>query len=205
MHLLFEERRAKLDIAARALSEPGALPHDMAVLREALHMATILRQHAEDSDAIAAAHSEAVYKMASEDDHKSMNAVTREEIDARLETIEVKMDSRIASIAGKIDAFLVRAEGHEKVLELIGQKAADAAQSAAASADRASGLKGTMWLTSITTIIAVLGIAFAAYFGTQQSNIGIVQAVIAAVDSTKPVLASPIHINGARQDGSGKK
>jgi len=37
---------------------------------------------------------------------------------------------------------------------------------AVAAAESAANLKQTLWITSISTILAVLGIALAAYFGT---------------------------------------
>jgi hypothetical protein len=111
-----------------------------------------------------------------------MNSPSREEIDAKLETIEVKMDARVASIESKIDLFLASAAGTEQSLKHLAEKAVSASESAASSAERAGGLKSTLWITSITTVIAVLGIAFAAYFGTQQSNQGIVQTTLSAYE-----------------------
>jgi hypothetical protein len=129
----------------------------------------------------------------------SMNTPTREEFNLKFEAMEVKMDGRVASIEAKINAFLDRTDANEKILSLridqavtaaenasgAADRASSAADRAASSAERSGGLKSTMWLTSITTILAVLGIALAAYFGTQQSNIGIVQATIAAFESGK--------------------
>jgi hypothetical protein len=129
----------------------------------------------------------------------SMNTPTREEFNLKFETMELRMDGRVASIEAKINAFLDRTEANEKILSLrldqavtaaenasgAADRASSAADRAASSAERSGGLKSTMWLTSITTILAVLGIALAAYFGTQQSNIGIVQATIAAFESGK--------------------
>jgi hypothetical protein len=142
-----------------------------------------------------------VDKAPSPDEDSIMNSQTIELMDAKLETIEARMDGRIASIEGKIDALLARIdegskrnEETQKVFALLGEKAVAAAESAAASADRASGLKSTLWVTSITTILAVLGIALAAYFGTQQSNIGIVQSTIAAFDAGKSAGNQPTAI-----------
>src|SRR5471032_2876965 len=100
-----------------------------------------------------------------------------------IETEDLCMDTRVASIEGKIDAFLAQSEGTAKLIEAISLRAAVAAESAAKSADRAGGLKATLWITSLTTILSVVGIVLAAYFGTQQSNIGIVQSTIAAFES----------------------
>lgn len=115
--------------------------------------------------------------------NREMNAPTREEFDAKLEAIEARMDGRVARIEGKIDSFLAQLQGNEKAMQLLAEKAAMAAQTAGDAANRAGGIKSTLWITSITTILSVLGIALAAYFGTQQSNIGIVQSTIAAFES----------------------
>lgn len=44
----------------------------------------------------------------------SVNTPTREEFDAKLETIEARMDGRVASIEGKIDVLLVKMDEREK-------------------------------------------------------------------------------------------
>jgi zinc transporter ZupT len=70
----------------------------------------------------------------------------------------------------------VQSAGRERAIELLAERAV-------AAAETASNLKQTLWVTSITTILAVLGIALAAYFGTQASNIAIVQTTLAAFES----------------------
>ncbi|VVE79354.1 hypothetical protein PSP31120_02191 [Pandoraea sputorum] len=102
-----------------------------------------------------------------------MNAPTREEFEAKLETIEARMDGRVARIEGKIDAFIAQSAERDKRIELL-------AVSAAKSAEQAATLKSNMWLAALTVVLAVIGTVVAAYFATQSSNIGIAQAVTAA-------------------------
>jgi hypothetical protein len=123
-----------------------------------------------------------------------MNAPTREEFNAKLEATEARMDARVASAVGRIDTLAAQLVANEANMARLSERAVAASERAAAAseqaaaaaerasraADGASGLKSTMWITSITTILAVLGIAFAAYFGTQASNIGIVGSTISA-------------------------
>jgi hypothetical protein len=126
--------------------------------------------------------------------NETMTDISRQELDAKLEAVEARMDARVATIASKIDLFLAKSENSEQVLRLISQQAVDASVSAAASAERAGGIKSSLWITSITTILSVLGIALAAYFGTQQSNLGIVQTTISAFESGRnagPPIVTP--------------
>jgi uncharacterized protein YjgD (DUF1641 family) len=139
-----------------------------------------------------------VDKIGSASEDLDMATITREEFDAKLETIEARMDGRVTRIEGKIDALLTKIEGSakrseetEKVFRLLSERAGDAANTAANAATKASELKSSLWITSITTILSVLGIAIAAYFGTQQSNQAIVQTMLAAFDSGKGMNVQP--------------
>jgi hypothetical protein len=128
---------------------------------------------------------------------RDMNAPTREEFNAKLEATEARMDARITSASGKIDTLVAQMAANEAGMSrlseravaaseraaLASEQAAAAAERAAAAAVDAGGLKSTMWITSITTILAVVGIAFAAYFGTQSSNLSIVGSTISAFEA----------------------
>jgi len=50
-------------------------------------------------------------------DDRPMNEITREEINAKLEALESRMDSRVSSIGGKIDAFLAAQAERDKAGE----------------------------------------------------------------------------------------
>lgn len=99
--------------------------------------------------------------------------ITRNEFNAEIKAIEARIDSKIADIRGDFKAYMAEGRERDKRLELI----ATSAEKAAASA---SNLKGHLWAACIAVIIAVLGTVVAAYFATQQSNIGITQSVISA-------------------------
>lgn len=108
------------------------------------------------------------------EDHAPMS--TQSEIDLKIENMQLRMDGRLSSIEGKMDALAAQVSGSERAMALLAERAVAAAESA-------GNLKQTLWITSITTILAVLGIAFAAYFGTQASNIGIVGSTISAFEA----------------------
>jgi hypothetical protein len=130
--------------------------------------------------------------------YQNMTDLSREELDAKLQTIEARMDSRVARIEGKIDAFLERAAGSERATaltaentRLLMERATDAAERAQAAATEASGLKHTLWITSVTTILSIVAVVIGAYYASQQSNIGIVQSTIAAFESGKNAASPP--------------
>jgi hypothetical protein len=105
-----------------------------------------------------------------------MSTPTHTEIDLKIENMQLRMDGRLSSIEGKMDALAAQVSGSERAMTLLAERAVAAAESA-------GNLKQTLWITSITTILSVLGIALAAYFGTQASNIGIVSSTISAFEA----------------------
>ena len=97
---------------------------------------------------------------------ESMNDITREEFNAKLETIEVKMDARVESVSAKIDAFMaVQAERDKRMEATVNQISAN-------HAEIKSGLgsmKMTMVLTALSTVIAIV-IGVASFNATLTSN-----------------------------------
>jgi len=106
-----------------------------------------------------------------------MSMPTREEFDAKLETIEVRMDGRVASIEANINGFMGRMEERslrsderfKSMDERMGrfeQIMGDTQTSIQASI---SNLKTTMIVTALSTVLAiVLGVA--AFNSTVLSN-----------------------------------
>lgn len=105
--------------------------------------------------------------------------IPRNELNAEIKAIEARTDSKVAEIRGDIKALSAEmrsymAEGKERdKRELIATSAEKAAESA-------SSHKSHLWATSVHVVIAAVGTVVAAYFATQQSNIGITQSVISA-------------------------
>lgn len=95
-----------------------------------------------------------------------MTSPSREEIDAKLETIEARMDGRVASIQASIEGFTGRME--ERALRTDEQFARiENASNETQSSIR--NLKSTMIVTALSTVIAiVLGVA--AFNATVLSN-----------------------------------
>jgi hypothetical protein len=89
-----------------------------------------------------------------------MNDITRAEIDARLEANEARREAQTATIHGKIDAVVIRLEGLAQSLGNQSQRMDRLEHSISAMADTVAGLKSTVIITGITSVIAiVLGMA----------------------------------------------
>lgn len=118
-------------------------------------------------------------------DTDPMTEITREELNAKLETIEVKMDARIESVSTKIDAFLAaQAERDQRFNErlnssitlsdewnqkfrMLAEKSVEAATSAEASAREAATLKTHFWASVVAQVLAVGAIVVGTYFANQ--------------------------------------
>jgi len=95
-----------------------------------------------------------------------MSQPTREEIDASLETIEVRMDGRVAAINAKIDTFIAHLTGQQALSDA---RMAQIESSVAETNIGVKALRGTILLTAISTVLAiVLGVA--AFNATVLSN-----------------------------------
>ncbi len=86
-----------------------------------------------------------------------MNDITREEFNAKIETIEAKMDARVESVSAKIEGFLAAQAERDKrldgVLAQIGKDNGDTKASI-------SSMKTTLIVTAVSTVLAiVLGVA----------------------------------------------
>lgn len=92
-------------------------------------------------------------KSRSRADTGHMNDITREEFNARLETIEVKMDSRIESISSKIDGFLAAQIERDRRLD-------ESIAGVRRDIDRLGNLKLNVWGAMLTAV--GLGVAIAA-------------------------------------------
>ncbi|MCF6780888.1 hypothetical protein [Stutzerimonas stutzeri] len=90
-----------------------------------------------------------------------MNDITREELNAKLEAVEARMDGRVASIEGKIDAFLAAQAERDKASEYrFGRIESDVAEIKQSLSKSFSSLKSTMVVTAVSTVLAiVIGIA----------------------------------------------
>lgn len=92
-------------------------------------------------------------------DARAMNDITREEFNARLETIEVKMDARVEAISSKIDGFLAAQAERDRRLD-------DSIAGVRRDIDRLGSLKLNIWgamVTAVTVGIAITALSLSFY------------------------------------------
>ena len=104
---------------------------------------------------------------------QSMNAVTRDEVNAKLEAVEARMDARVASIESKLDGNLARMAAHDELWAskfLAVEKMQEEAKTAQKDTQSQLGsLKTTIIVTAVSAVLAiVLGVA--AFNATVLSN-----------------------------------
>lgn len=93
---------------------------------------------------------------------KKLSDVTRYELDAKLEAIEARMDSRVASIQSEIRGFLSAQQERDKRIDeqlAASRRESDQRfQAAARDIDRLGNLKANIWGAMITTIVILVAV-----------------------------------------------
>ncbi|MCF4997430.1 hypothetical protein GIW70_23670 [Pseudomonas syringae] len=133
-----------------------------------------------------------------------MSNITREEFNARIETIEARMDARVEATSAKIDAFLLAQAERDKTClerektqqerdkryELMADRVTKAAEGAEAAALKAAKLNTHYWAGICVQLLAVSAILVGAYCANQANILVAVQTTLSAVqagkDSTAP-------------------
>lgn len=135
------------------------------------------------------------------DDNQVMNDITREEFNAKLETIEARMDARVESVSSKIDAFLATQSAvqverdkaqaeRDKRFEMLAERATKAAEGAEEAAKQSATVKSNYWAAVAVQLLAVVAILVGAYYANQANVFGAMQTTMSAYqagkDSVKP-------------------
>lgn len=90
-------------------------------------------------------------------DTHQMNDITRDELNAKLETIEVKMDARVEAVSAKIEGFLAAQTERDKRLDAV---LAQIGKDNGETKSSISSMKTTLVVTALSTVVAiVLGVA----------------------------------------------
>lgn len=123
-----------------------------------------------------------------------MNDITREEFNAKLETIETKMDARVEIVSTKIEGFMAAQLERDKRLEAaLSQITANHAETKSSI----SSMKNTLIVTAVTGVIAiVLGIA--AFNATLTSNMLAAFQAGKAEQPTAPISAPAPAASGPK-------
>jgi hypothetical protein len=129
---------------------------------------------------------------------KNMNEITREELNAKLETIEVKMDARVESVSAKIDAFLLAQTERDKAqlerdkrYELLADRVTKASEGAEEAAKQAATVKSNYWAAVIVQLLAVVAILVGAYYANQANVFGAMQTTMSAFQAGKAEAVPP--------------
>lgn len=123
---------------------------------------------------------------------EQMNDITREEFNAKLETIEVKMDARVESVSAKIESFLASQAERDKAqlerdkrFELLAERVTKAAEGAEDAAKQAATVKSNYWAAVIVQLLAVVAILVGAYYANQANVLGAMQTTMSAFQAGK--------------------
>ncbi|WP_145133567.1 MULTISPECIES: hypothetical protein [unclassified Pseudomonas] len=118
-----------------------------------------------------------------------MNDITREEFNAKLETIEARMDARVESVSSKIDAFLATQSAvqierdkaqaeRDKRFEALAERATKAAEGAEEAAKQAATVKANYWAAVVVQLLAVVAILVGAYYANQANVLSAVSTTV---------------------------
>ncbi|WP_256588330.1 hypothetical protein [Pseudomonas sp. Irchel 3H7] len=131
-----------------------------------------------------------------------MNDITREEFNAKLETIEARMDARVESVSSKIDAFLATQSAvqverdkaqteRDRRFEMLAERATEAAKGAEEAAKQAATVKSNYWAAVVVQLLAVVAILVGAYYANQANVLGAMQTTMSAFQAGKAETPPP--------------
>ncbi|WP_224787163.1 hypothetical protein [Pseudomonas fluorescens] len=142
-----------------------------------------------------------------------MSTVSREEFNARIETIETRMDARIDGVRAEIREFLaiqsVRDKARDqaqierdktqverdKRYDLISQDMRKISRGAEEAARQASTVKANVWAATVVQLLGIVAIVAGAYYANQANMYVAIQTTLAAVQAGKDIHApSPLAL-----------
>lgn len=107
----------------------------------------------------------------------TMNMPTREEIDAKLETIEVRMDGRVASIEAKIDGLVARMDQRMSSIE-----------------STVKDTQASIGNLKSTTIVTAIGAVLTIVLGVAAFNATVLSNMVASFESGKNTSAAQSEV-----------
>lgn len=136
-----------------------------------------------------------------------MNDITREEFNAKLETIEVKMDARVQAVSSKIDGFLAAQAERDRRLDLV---LAQISKDNGDTKSSISSMKTTLIVTAVSTALAIV-IGIASFNTALTSNmmsafqLGLSRTEQSAQGKAEIPNAPPPATKASPQPGAGKQ
>ena len=142
-----------------------------------------------------------------------MSMVSREEFNARIETIETRMDARIDGVRAEIREFLAIQSERDKArdqaqierdktqverdkrYDLISQDMRKISRGAEEAARQASTVKANVWAATVVQLLGIVAIVAGAYYANQANMYVAIQTTLAAVQAGKDIHApSPLAL-----------
>lgn len=132
-----------------------------------------------------------------------MSSISREEFDARIETIEARMDARMEGVSMRIDAFLTaqaerdkasarihaemdRAQSErDKRFEMMSSAIQNIAQESKEAIRQASTTKANVWAAAAVQLVGLVAIVVGACYANQANTYAAVQTTLAAIQAGK--------------------
>ena len=132
-----------------------------------------------------------------------MSSISREEFDARIETIEARMDARMEGVSMRIDAFLAaqaerdkasarihaemdRAQSErDKRFEMMSSAIQNIAQESKEAIRQASTTKANVWAAAAVQLVGLVAIVVGACYANQANTYAAVQTTLAEIQAGK--------------------
>ncbi|MBC3209356.1 hypothetical protein HU755_21365 [Pseudomonas sp. SWRI111] len=123
-----------------------------------------------------------------------MGAISREEFDAKIETIETRMDGRVAEMRADIRGFLAAQaerdktqEERDKRYDLIWMDVQKSTDESRAAIRQASTVKANYWAATTVHFLGVASLLVGAHFANQAAVLTTIQTTLAAIQIGKEV------------------
>lgn len=137
---------------------------------------------------------------------QAMNAISREEFNARIETIETRMDARLDAVSAKIDGFLSVQAGRDKTqaerentqverektqterdrrYDLIAQEMHELARGAQEAARQGATVKANVWAATAVQLLGIVAIVVGSYYANQANMYVAIQSTLTAIQAGK--------------------
>lgn len=142
-----------------------------------------------------------------------MSTVSREEFNARIETIESRMDARIDGVRAEIREFLAIQNERDKTrdqtqferdktqverdkrYDLISQDMRKISRGAEEAARQGATVKANVWAATVVQLLGIVAIVAGAYYANQANMYVAIQTTLAAVQAGKDIHApSPLAL-----------
>lgn len=127
---------------------------------------------------------------------QTMNAISREEFNARIETIETRMDARFEGVSAKIDAYLLTQAERDKAqmerdkrYDLMWDGVQQIAEDSKEAIKHASTVKAHYWATTAVHFLGMITVVVGAHFANQAAVLTTLQTTLAAIQIGKDISA----------------